>query len=70
MHVRFVTEITPEGVDGVDQANADIRAEVSHQLADGLSSGLQEHLQKRAVGVEKGPQEVVGGEGDVEVRDI
>ena len=48
-------QITSEGVGGVDEADADVRAEVGHQFTDGLSRRLQEHLQERAVGVEEGP---------------
>jgi hypothetical protein len=57
-------------VGSVDETDANAGIEISHQFTDGLSRRLQEHLQERAVGVEEGPQEVVGGEGDVEVRDI
>ncbi len=70
MDVWLEAQITPEGVGGVDQADANAGIEINHQFMDGLRRRLQEHLQKRAVGVEDRPQEVVGSEGDVEVRDI
>jgi hypothetical protein len=57
-------------VGSVDETDANAGIEISHQFTDGLRRRLQEHLQERAVGVKEGPQEVVGGEGDVEVRDI
>jgi hypothetical protein len=44
--VGFEALITPEGVDGVDQADADVGIEIGHQFTDGLSCRLQEHLQK------------------------
>jgi hypothetical protein len=70
MYVWFEAQVTPKGVGSVDETDANTGIEISHQLTDGLNRRLQEHLQERAVGVEEGPQEVVGGEGDVEVRDI
>jgi hypothetical protein len=57
-------------VGSVDETDANAGIEISHQFTDSLSRRFQKHLQERTVGVKEGPQEVVGGEGDVEVRDI
>ena len=59
--------VAPASVEGVDHANAYAGVELSCQLADGLSRCLQKHLQERAVDVEEGPEEIIDGEGDVEV---
>ena len=76
--VGFEAQVTAISVDGVDYANADTRIQLVYQFADdpsaalrtGLGPGLQEDLQAGAVGVEARPQQVVSGEGDVEVRDF
>ena len=70
VYVWFEAQVTPKGVASVDETDANAGIEISHQFTDGLRRRLQEHLQKRAVGVEEGPQEVVGGEGDVEMGHI
>jgi len=57
-------------VGGVDHTNADTGIQLLYQFTDGLGCGLQEDLQSGAVIEEARPQQVVGGEGDVEVGDF
>ena len=46
MHVGLGAQSTPEGVDDVDEAGADVGIEIGRQFTDGLSCRLQEQLQK------------------------
>ena len=68
--VGFVAQITSARVEGVDHTNTHAGIELLHQFTDGLRCRLEDHLQERAVDVEAGPQQVVDGEGDVEMRDV
>ena len=70
MDMGFEVEVTAEGMDGVNHADAHIWIEIFQDFADGLSGNLQEEFQQRAVGIEERPQEVVGGEGDMLVGHI
>jgi hypothetical protein len=70
VNVRFEAQVTPASVKSVDHTDAHTWVELLRQLADGLGCGFQEQLQERAVGVEEGPEEVVDGEGDVEVGHV
>jgi hypothetical protein len=70
MDVGFEAQVAPKGVNGVDHAEAQVQIQVSEHLADRQRCRFQEDLQERAVGVEEGAQEVIGGEGDVEMGDF
>ena len=70
MDVGFEAQVTAVCVDSVDHTDADTRIQLIYQLTDDLGTGFQEGLQSGAVVEEARPQQVVGGEGDVEVRDF
>lgn len=70
MDVEFEAQVTPEGVNGVDQANAHIRVEVCQDFPHGLNGHPQEHLQESALAVEEGAQQIIDRQGDVDVRNI
>jgi hypothetical protein len=70
MDVGFETEVAAVGVDGIDHANADTGIQLIYQFTDDLGRGMQEDLQSGTIIEEARPQQVVGGEGDVEVRDF
>jgi hypothetical protein len=57
-------------VDGIDHANADIGIQLIYQFTDDLGRGMQEDLQSGTIIEEARLQQVVGGEGDVEMRDF
>jgi hypothetical protein len=68
--MRFEAEVAAEGMDGVDHADVHIWIKIFQDFTDGLSGKLQEEFQQQAVGVEERPQEVVGGEGDMQLGHI
>ena len=65
--MRFETQVAAVGVDSVDHTNTDARIQIIYQFADNLAASFQEDLQSGAVGREARPQQVVGGECDVDV---
>jgi len=54
-------------VDSVDHTDADTGIPLIYQFTDDLGTGFQEDLQSGAVIEEARPQQVVGGEGGVEM---
>jgi hypothetical protein len=78
MDVGFEAQVTAVCVDSVDHTDADTGIQLIYQFTDdpstalrtGLGTGFQEDLESGAVFEEARPQQVVGGEGDVEVRDF
>ena len=70
VNMRFEAEVAAEGMDGVDHADAHIWIEIFQDFTDGLSRDLQDEFQQRAVGEEERSQEVIGGDGDVQVGHI
>jgi hypothetical protein len=68
--VGFEAQVTAVCVDSVDHSDADTRIQLIYQLTDDLGTGFQEDLESGTVIEEARPQQVVGGKGDVEVRDF
>ena len=68
--VGFEAQVAAVGVGSVDHTNADTGIQLLYQFTDDLGCGAQEGLQSGAVVEEARPQQVVSGEGDVEVRDF
>jgi hypothetical protein len=68
VNVRFEAEVAAKGLRHVDHAHPHAGVKMSEHSLHRLGGHLQQVIQERTVGMEEGPQRIIGGQGQMQVR--